>query len=133
MEVISATPNMDIATEILLGVYQEPVFPTEPVNPRRITTSGINLRFVSYDKFNERVTYSYNRNKTIEGYWLKSEEEPTKENCAFSGGWENNAIIALNITMDEFKSNYTRKSVIIGIHNELSTNDTTVSNWLDSL
>ena len=74
-EIVNATPNPELATEILCGMYEPPVLPkkvkekTED-NPRIMTLK-------SYDKWRDRVEYSYSREKTIEGYFPKGTDRST--------------------------------------------------------
>jgi hypothetical protein len=53
MEVISATPNPDIATEILLGIYQEPAV------CESVMIDGKQCFFISYNKWDDQVKYYY--------------------------------------------------------------------------
>jgi hypothetical protein len=54
MEIIVATPNATVATEILCGIYQEPEFVKDKFSP-----SGVARTFVLYDKWLEQIKYSY--------------------------------------------------------------------------
>jgi hypothetical protein len=54
MEVITATPNPEMATEILLGVYVRPEIPNVVV-----TDQGLEKTVVSVDYWTNYVTYSY--------------------------------------------------------------------------
>ena len=68
LEIVSATPNPELATEILCGLYQEPKFPSqvqENSGDKRVLT------FCSYDKWADKVCYSYIKEKTISGYFPK--------------------------------------------------------------
>jgi hypothetical protein len=53
MEVINATPNPNIATAILLGIYEEPVIQRSAVSDDK------DCYFVSYNKWDDQVQYSY--------------------------------------------------------------------------
>jgi len=53
MEVIGATPNPDIATEILLGIYQEPVVCESAM------IDGKRCFSISYNKWDDQVKYYY--------------------------------------------------------------------------
>jgi hypothetical protein len=53
LEVIAATPNPNIAAEILLGIYQEPVVQPSAVIDKK------NCLLERYDKWTDRVYYSY--------------------------------------------------------------------------
>lgn len=78
-EVVSATPNPELATEILCGLYEEQVLPRVVQE-----TSGDKreLTFKSYNKWEDKVNYSYIKEKTIHGYFPKGtlREEITLEN-----------------------------------------------------
>jgi hypothetical protein len=54
MEIIVATPNATVATEILCGIYQEPVFVKDKLSP-----NGVARTFMSYDKWNNQIQYMY--------------------------------------------------------------------------
>jgi hypothetical protein len=53
LEVINATPNADVAAEILLGIYVEPGVQTTAVIADR------NCKLISYDRWTGKVMYSY--------------------------------------------------------------------------
>jgi hypothetical protein len=53
MEVITATPNPDIATEILLGIYQEPVVCESAMIDDK------QCFLISYNKWDNQVFYYY--------------------------------------------------------------------------
>ena len=53
MEVIGATPNPDIATQILLGIYSMPVIQHSAVYNDR------DCYFISYNKWDDKVNYYY--------------------------------------------------------------------------
>lgn len=61
--VINATPDPVIALEILLGIYEEPILPTTKAST--LSTTGV-LTLNSFDKMQDRVTYTYpqKNNKT---------------------------------------------------------------------
>jgi hypothetical protein len=54
MDVVTATPNPEMATEILLGVYVKPDLPNVVV-----TDQGLEKTVVSVDYWTNYVTYSY--------------------------------------------------------------------------
>lgn len=79
LEIICATPNPELATEILCGLYEEIKLPTKVQE-----TSGDKreLTLSSYDKWNDKVYYSFLREKNISGYFPKGtiKEDITLEN-----------------------------------------------------
>ena len=65
LEVIHATPSHDVATAILLGIYEEPALqPDAVINDKDCT-------LVSYNKWNDQVRYSYLVNDTKHIYIAK--------------------------------------------------------------
>ena len=59
MDVILATPNPEMATEILLGVYEKPEI------PHTVTSnSGVEKTVVSVDYWNDNVRYAYEEKVT---------------------------------------------------------------------
>ena len=67
LEIVGATPNPEIATEILCGLYVEPAIEHKMVMSER---EGI-LTFTSFDKWNNRVNYSYLQKDTKTSYFPK--------------------------------------------------------------
>ena len=67
LEIVGATPNPEIATEILCGLYVEPAIEHKMVVSER---EGI-LTFTSFDKWNNRVNYSYLQKDTKSTYFPK--------------------------------------------------------------
>jgi len=79
MEIIEATPNPEIATEILCGLYQSPVLPKVV---RETSGDMKELTLKSYNKWDGRVNYSYTKEKQINGYFPKGtlKEDITLDN-----------------------------------------------------
>lgn len=69
-QVINATPNPIIATEILLGLYVKPVLPTK-VKDR----TGVVKLLKNRDDWRQVVTYSYLTPKRIGAYYPKGTDE----------------------------------------------------------
>lgn len=67
LEIVGATPNPEIATEILCGLYVEPAIEHKMVVSER---EGV-LTFMSFDKWNNRVNYSYLQKDTKSAYFPK--------------------------------------------------------------
>ena len=72
LKVINATPNANIATAMLLGIFEEPV----------LSGSAVNLRddqigeaiYISHNVFTDEVRFSYQRNNIKKRYY-KTEED----------------------------------------------------------
>ena len=69
LEVVEATPNPTVATEILCGLYEKPEVPEYSV-PRY--NNGVVCKFKSFDKWKTKVNYTYVHALTEGGYFLKS-------------------------------------------------------------
>ena len=69
MEVINGTPNPQVATEILLGIYEEPLFADKH------TISNRECKFEGFDKWTNQVSYSYVKNKEVHIYIKKGTDQ----------------------------------------------------------
>lgn len=72
MEIIVVTPNSRVATEILCGVYVEPVFVKD-----KLTSEGIARTFMSYDKWTEKILYKYLQEVTDYCYFPETVDKNT--------------------------------------------------------
>jgi len=63
LEIIAATPNARVATEILCGVYTEPVLPLQKIR------NGHDCTLISYDKWEEEIRYSYSVKEKVGAYF----------------------------------------------------------------
>jgi hypothetical protein len=68
MEIIAATPNPEIATEIMCGIYIEPNIGSHTRVQHR--DRGI-CTFISYDKWNDELKYEYQQQETKGAYFPK--------------------------------------------------------------
>lgn len=65
LEIVNATPNPSLATEILCGLYEEAMpceYSSTQYDDKRV------CKFVKYDKWQDRVTYSYMKEKILSMY-----------------------------------------------------------------
>lgn len=70
LEVVNATTNPQVATEILCGLYTEPlIFSLSDLS--RISENKDECRFISYDKWTDTVVYSYLKHEVISMYLPK--------------------------------------------------------------
>lgn len=79
LEIVGATPNPELATEILCGLYVEPKL---PIVVQDNSVDKKELTFSSYDKWTDRVCYLYIKERTINGYFPKDtiKEDITLDN-----------------------------------------------------
>lgn len=79
LEIVHATPNPEVAVEILLGIYEEPKLPVSPVNVKNFDSTKRNIVLSGYDKFNELVSYKYYTMKTVSGWVMNcNDAKPEK-------------------------------------------------------
>ena len=98
IEVINATPNPPVAVEILLGLYEEPLFVS------RRTVRDIEHIFQSFDKWSNQVSYTYTRNKKISIYINKGTDKSliNKDNYMdFKVPYKDGEVEYMVITLDE--------------------------------
>lgn len=108
LEVINATGNVEVATEILLGVYETPKI--EEVCKRE-SENEINVEFVSFDKFDLTITYSYNRVNTMQR-WLPNDKPLSLENAIGSYTWSDDAAKSLGMSEENFKATHSKHTFI---------------------
>jgi hypothetical protein len=79
MEIIAATPNPEIATEIMCNIYEEPKIGS---HTRVMHKDRGLLTFISYDKWTDKLEYSYVENSTQGGYFPRNtkKEDITMDN-----------------------------------------------------
>lgn len=63
MEIINATPNPELATEILCGLYEKPELPYKVIGSSSYKNAV--LTRVKYDKWSNKVKFSYTKEKMI--------------------------------------------------------------------
>lgn len=90
--IANATANNLVAVEILLGTYKEPAISAFAGD----TESKHNRTFESYDRFTDRVHFTYNAISKKRAWFKKGTTEFTKENIASSSTWDFDAVKELN-------------------------------------
>lgn len=97
LDVINATPNPEIATEVLLGVY-----PPLKIAPFKLSikNSEYPCRYLSYNKYTDQLSFTSQRHKKVDAMVSKNIESPKEVNiiCRYSEkgkftepleGWKN--------------------------------------------
>ena len=98
MEVIHNTPDPNVATEILLGLYEAPVFCTSH------TISKKECFFDSFDKWSDTVWYTYTTNKRVHIYIKKGTDQSliNKDNYKeYEVPYKAGEIDSMYVTLDE--------------------------------
>jgi hypothetical protein len=106
LEIVHATPNPEVAVEILLGIYEQPKLPLEPVNPKLFDSAKRNMVLKHYDKFNETVSFTYHMMKQKSG-WIENGVTVDVANIVSNNRWAEDAARSLKIDEKEFKDTYT--------------------------
>ena len=77
LEVINSTPNAEVATEIICGLYKKPWVSSVPSEKFKSANKGrFEITFVEYDKWKNCVEFSYKLEKSKSIWKLKTEEKP---------------------------------------------------------
>jgi hypothetical protein len=105
LEIVHATPNPEVAVEILLGIYEAPKLPLEPVNLKNFDSTKRNIVLKYYDKFHENVSFTYHTMKTVSG-WIENGVEVDPANIASNNRWLEDAARSLKIDEKVFKDTY---------------------------
>ena len=125
-EVINSTSNPEIATEVLCGLYEAPKIE----GFAKDTNSEVNRVFLSYDKYKNKVTYSYNKRESKQVDVLKLRtEEPTFETKSLSGYYRSDKAKELGITEEEFKTLYEEITVFGKIEESSRTGEISLESW----
>jgi|SRR6478609_1857953 len=129
LEIVNSSRNAEIATLTLLGKYEAPIVMNHCEDNK---FREINRELISYDKYAEEVTYSYNRVNSSEAWFPKllPIENRCKENKLETKKYYTSEIAEeLNITEEEFKDKYIKTSFIIDVREEKSNNTMSLSDW----
>lgn len=137
LEIIHATPNPEVAVEILLGIYEAPKLPLEPVNLKSFDSTKRNIVLKSYDKFHETVSYTYHTMKTQSGWIMNGVDNIDPANIASNKRWSEDAAASLKMDIEEFKNQYTYHTFDIELEKDSEGNPKLYSGqcelymWLD--
>ena len=132
LEVINATPSPDVATLILLGIYEEPTIEDNAVINDKDCT------FVSYNKWNDQVRYSYLVNDTKHIYIAKDTDTSliTEANykdyvISYSNDCRSFSVklaAMITVTSDCYSSTWNEKPRVVPIINNVD--DLVANNYL---
>jgi hypothetical protein len=125
LQIINATQNPTIATEILLGIYEAPAISATTLISREDET---NYKFISYDPFTDLVTYSYN-DVIKECGWIYNGHEVLQENAVSVKYDSYYAARQLGLTEDELKANHTRHVFGTRVDDRVRTNTVSLNRW----
>ena len=102
LEIANATENPKIAIEMLLGVYEQPYIANYVEHPDKGA-----LTFKQYDKFKDKVYYTYARKKQVGIYVDKTVDQSliNADNYKeYEKHYNRDGVIHILITLDEWES-----------------------------
>jgi hypothetical protein len=109
LRVIYATSNAEVAMELMLDIYEEPVIEQFVVHD----TNGKKLTFMNFNAFEKEVNYSYEQNKTVHIYVNKDVDvsEITCENYQdYKKSW-NDDTKNHNVILPQMETHYSSMSL----------------------
>ena len=126
LEVVNATPNPTIATEVLCGLYESPF-----VNKtKEDSDSEVEKELVSYNKYENRVLYSYFKRESRRVTVLKERtEEPTFETKDIKGYYKSEKAKELGLTEEEFLKLYEEVVVYGKTHENRTQSSMSLEQW----
>jgi len=131
IEILDATPNPEMAVEIVLGVYEAPEISETPMYDMGKQKDFV--RMVSYDKWSDEVNYEYRSKKSRQVYVKKGSETPSWEEAASLVEYQYNSspVLKLGISKQEFEEDWTSITVYRDIDGteEIQNGSTRLSNW----
>jgi len=99
LKLIMATKSPEIATEIVLGIYEEPII-SQQADDRK---EQVNRTFLSFNPLTQYVVYTYNRVNVKEGWALKNDESNEIITTTY---WADDAATELGISEEAFKTTF---------------------------
>ena len=131
VEILDATPNPEMAVEIVLGVYEAPEVSETPMYDMGKQKDFV--RMLSYDKWSDQVLYEYRNKKTKQVYVKKDSETPSWEEAAslVEYQWNSSPILKLGVSKQEFDEDWTYVAVYRDIDGteEIHTGSISLSSW----
>lgn len=133
MEVVYNTPDATVATEILCGIYEEPVInivPSDAFVNARAKNNVHDIQLIGYNKWTKNIEYSYMQKKSKDYFkHKKAAYELTYEEAVQANhGWDLSAYLRDNNIPDDERNEYIRMTA----YGELTTTrSTTVTDAID--
>lgn len=130
MEVIAATGNPTVATEILLGLYTDPEIPGMDSVFDNDKDNKVNIKYMFYDRFKDELSYSYQR-VNRKSAWFKKGDMPVKENIVSDRYWSEDAAKQVKMTEEDFKAAHELIEYEIEIQDRIQTDSKCLGGWCD--
>lgn len=130
MEVIAATGNPTVASEILLGLYEAPEIPFKDSMLENQKDNKAEIQFQCYDHFKDEVTFTYCRIIRKEA-WFKKEDLPIEELIASKVYWVEDAAKELKMSVDDFKETHERVEYRVEVEERSQSATKTLGEWIE--
>lgn len=128
VDVVHATPNAAVATELLLGVYEEPLINT--YHGDSFSTDDMDsITFEGYNRFTDEVFFIYRRVTAKHGWFLKDTEGSEKGLCVSTCHYLDDAAKEIGIDEQTFKATYERRVYERTFHKEWSQQSKSRADW----
>lgn len=128
MRVLKGTGNVQIAAEILLGIYEEPkisIYPSQSVRD-----SYCEPKFQEYDPFNDKVIFTYYSSNIKRGWVPVDETVYTTDRFVSTKSYVDDAAAELQMNEDDFKLQYKRVTVFTNVDKTRKHNsDISLRTW----
>ena len=102
LEIVNATENPETAMKVLLGIYEQPYIAKYVEHPDK----GM-LTFKEYDKFKDRISYTYQRQKKAGIYVDKTADESliNADNYKeYEKDYNRDAVKHISVTLDKWEN-----------------------------
>jgi hypothetical protein len=109
LKVIYATPNPEVAMELMLDIHEEPV-----INQVVVDSNNRKFTFISFNAFERQVNYSYEQNKSVHIYVSKDVNvaEITSENYQeYKKSWGDNTT-GHNVILPQMETLYSSMDLL---------------------
>jgi hypothetical protein len=127
MRIFKATGNAQVATEIALGIFEEPEVPYHC--SLYIDSMYHDAKLVEYNPFTDEVRFSYTPCEMKRGWVPKGTKNPTTDDFASTSTYSNSAAGDLGITTEELEEQYDKVSIVTNLRDYRNETTTSLSSW----
>lgn len=128
MRVLKGTGNVQIAAEILLGIYEEPKISAYP--SLTVRDMYCEPEFKEFDPFNEKVIFTYYSSNIKRGWLSVDETVYTTDRFVSTKSYADDAAAELDMPEEDFKKQYKRVTVFTDVDkSRLRESDISLRVW----
>lgn len=129
MEVIAATGNPTVASEILLGLYEAPEIPFQDSMLENQQDNKAEIHFQYYDRFKDEVSFSYCRIIRKEA-WFKKGDISIEPNIVSERYYSEDAAKELKMSIEEFKETHERAEYHTEVSDKTQFDTKSLADWI---